>query len=39
MSEKDMKDDSSIEGNDANAAIIRLLTKKQTKLSPSSTNG
>jgi hypothetical protein len=36
---KDMQDDASKEGNDVDAAIIRLPTLKQTKFSPGKTNG
>jgi hypothetical protein len=35
---KDMQDDASKEGNDVNAAIIRLPTQKQTKFSLGKTN-
>jgi hypothetical protein len=35
----DMQDDASKEGNDVDAAIIRLPTPKQTKHSPGKTNG
>jgi hypothetical protein len=36
---KDMQDDASKEGNDVDAAIICLPTPKQTKFTPSKTNG
>jgi hypothetical protein len=34
-----MTDDASKEGNNINAAIIRLSTKERTKLSPGKANG
>jgi hypothetical protein len=34
-----MQDDATKDENDTNAAIIRLPTKEQTKLSPSKTDG